>query len=253
MIETVRITKVKDESKDAKTIEFRTKMRARPGQFMMVWTPGMDEVPMSFSSVGAVSAVTVKAVGDSTKALHKLKENDLMMVRGPFGSGFSVKGKNILIVGGGIGMAGVMSLIRETKADTIIGARSADEIVMENEAKKYSENVWVSTDDGTRGFHGNAVALMKEKVAEKKYDLIAACGPEIMLYYLHNACVELNTECQLSLERYMKCGAGICGACTVDDMRVCADGPVFTCKQVTKLKEMGKFRRDPSGSKIKIT
>jgi len=123
---------------------------------------------------------------------------------------------------------------------------------MEEETKGHSKNVWISTDDGSRGFKGNAVQLMVEKMSLKKYDLVAACGPEVMLYHLHKACVDAGIECLLSLERFMKCGAGSCGSCVADGMRICADGPVFSKEQVSLLKEFGKFKRDPSGACVKI-
>jgi len=253
MNEVVKILSIRTESRDTRTFSFIFNKEAVPGQFVMVWIPGVDEIPMSLSSVGETKSITVKAIGDATNAIHGLKEGDMIGIRGPHGNGFpSCKGKNILIVGGGVGIAAVMPLIRSTGADVIIGARSADEIVLEDEAKEYSKNVWISTDDGTRGFKGNAVQLMKEKMKLRKYDLVAACGPEVMLYHLHKACVENGVECQLSLERFMKCGAGLCGSCVMDGMRVCEDGPVFCTEQASELKELGRFKRDPSGTKVKL-
>ena len=253
MSDIVRITSVRNESNDTKTFEFVWNGEAKAGQFVMVWIPGVDEIPMSLSSVGKVKSITVKAIGNATKTIHELKEGDRIGIRGPHGNGFSAdKKKNILIVGGGVGIAALMPLIRETGADTIIGARNAGEVIMEAESKRYSKNVWISTDDGSCGFKGNAVQLMKEKMGLKKYDIVAACGPEIMLYYLHSACIESGTECQLSLERFMKCGAGLCGSCVMDGMRVCEDGPVFNSEQVSALKEFGKIKLDPSGTKVKL-
>jgi dihydroorotate dehydrogenase electron transfer subunit len=253
MNEIVKITSVKKESADCKTFEFKMGGKATAGQFVMVWIPGVDEIPMSLSSVGEIKSITVKAIGDATKTLHDLKRNDHIGIRGPYGNGFKVKKKDrILVVGGGVGMAALMPLIRDTGADTVIGARNKKEIIMEDEAKKYSKNVWVSTDDGSYGFKGNAVQLMIEKLAAKKYDIVVACGPEVMLYYAHKECTEAGIECQMSLERYMKCGAGLCSSCVIDGMRICEDGPVFDCKQISKLKEFGKIKRDPSGTKVKL-
>ena len=253
MSDPVKILSVTTESKDTKTFEFLWDKNATPGQFVMVWIPGVDEIPMSLSSVGETKSITVKAIGDATKAIHKLKKGDIIGVRGPYGNGFSAdKKKKILAVGGGVGIAALMPLIRETCADTIIGARSADEIILEKTTKQFSNDVRVSTDDGSYGFKGNAVQLMKEMMNEKKYDVVVACGPEIMLYYLHKACVELNVRCQLSLERFMKCGTGLCGSCVADGIRICKDGPVLTGEQISELKEFGKIKRDPSGSVVKI-
>jgi dihydroorotate dehydrogenase electron transfer subunit len=253
MNDAVKITSVRKESADTKTLEFKMSGKATAGQFVMVWIPGVDEIPMSLSSVDDTKSITVKAIGDATKALHDVRKGGYLGVRGPYGSGFKTKKKDrILAVGGGVGIAALMPLIRETGADTVIGARNKKEVIMEEEVKKYSRNVWASTDDGSYGYHGNAVQLMKEKLAVKKYDIVVACGPEVMLYYAHKECVELGVECQMSLERYMKCGAGLCGSCVIDGMRICEDGPVFDGKQISKLKEFGKIKRDPSGAKVKL-
>jgi len=253
MNDIVRITECRTESRDTRTFGFMMKGKAKAGQFVMVWIPGVDEVPMSLSSVGDVKCITVKAIGDATRALHKLKEGSAIGVRGPYGNGFSIKnGQNVLAVGGGVGISALMPAIRAYGMDTIIGARNKAEVIMESEAKKYSKNVWVSTDDGSCGFKGNAVELTKDVMKKKKYDLVIGCGPEIMLYYLHKACVESNVDCQLSLERFMKCGAGLCGSCVMDGMRVCEDGPVFSSSQITKLKEFGRIKLDPAGSKVKL-
>ncbi|MCL2607297.1 MAG: dihydroorotate dehydrogenase electron transfer subunit [Methanomassiliicoccaceae archaeon] len=253
MSDVVRIISYRTESKDTKTFEFVWNKNVRTGQFVMIWIPGIDEIPMSVSSTKDVKSITVKAIGEATAAIHKLKEGDIMGIRGPYGNGFSInENERLLVVGGGVGVAAVMPAVRETGADMIIGAKSKDEIIMEQEARRHSKNVWVSTDDGTHGFKGNAVQLMKERITEKEYDMIIACGPEIMLYHIHKACDELNIKYQLSLERYMKCGIGLCGSCVMDGMRVCADGPVFRNEQIPMLKEFGRSKRDPSGIKIDL-
>ncbi len=93
---------------------------------------------------------------------------------------------------------------------------------------------------------------MKEKLKEKSYRYIVACGPEVMLYFTYKACEELGQDCQLSLERYMKCGAGVCGCCVMDDKRICKDGPVFTREQISQLTEFGVSKRDACGSVIRF-
>jgi len=252
MSDAVRITACKNESNDTKTFEFVYDKRSKAGQFVMVWVPGVDEVPMSLSSVGDTKSITVKAIGDATKAIHALREGDMIGIRGPYGNGFKIPEGKTLVIGGGVGTASVMPFIRETGADTIIGARTSSELIMVSEAGQYSKNVWISTDDGSAGFKGNTVELMKEKTKDTKYDTVIACGPEVMLYYIHDACSKMNIECQLSMERFMKCGAGLCGSCVMDGMRVCEDGPVFNSSEIKKLKEFGRFKRDPAGTKIKL-
>lgn len=248
MTEYVRVLDVKEENYDTKTISFELPSQARPGQFVMVWCPGMEEIPMSLSSTGRIKSISVKKIGPDTGRLHELKKGDTLSVRGPYGNGYDLApGKKYLVIGGGIGAASILPAVEETGADTIIGARSHRDIVLSDRAENASENVWYSTDDGSFGFHGNAVQLMREKLKEKEYDCIIGCGPEVMLYFLHKACVELDIDCQLSLERLMKCGAGVCGCCVMDGLRVCRDGPVFTKEQISGMKDFGVRNRDACG------
>ncbi len=248
-----KIIGVHNECYDTKTFEFQWDAKAQPGQFAMIWVPGMEEIPMSLSKTGRIKSITVKAIGESTKRLHELTINDTLRLRGPYGNGYDLKkGRRYLIVGGGVGVASIIPAVKETGADTIIGARTDKDIIMDDLATKYSSNLWISTNDGSRGFHGNAVQLMKEKCAENQYDCVIACGPEVMLYYLYKACEELDLDCQLSLERHMKCGAGVCGCCVIDDQRVCKDGPVFTREQISKMKDFGTCKRDECGRLIKF-
>jgi len=252
MSEFVKVLGITEECYDTKTIEFQMDDKAVAGQFVMVWVPGAEEIPMSLSKTGRIKSITVKAIGDSTKKLHELTVGDSMRIRGPYGHGYDLRSdKKYLIIGGGVGTASIMPAVKDTAADVIIGARSQNDIILMDRAMKYSDNVWVSTDDGSYGFRGNAVQLMRQKCTEKKYDCIIGCGPEIMLYYLHQACVELDIDCQLSLERYMKCGAGVCGCCVMDGFRVCRDGPVFTRDQISNMGEFGTSKRDECGRLVK--
>ncbi len=253
MSDVVIIESVVEEAYDTKTFRFRWSAEARPGQFIMIWVPGLDEIPMSISGIdGDVKSITVKAIGDATKRIHELVPGDRLRIRGPYGNGFDLTAGRLLIIGGGVGTAAVMPAVTATGADTIIAARSDADVIMDDIATAHSDNVWIATDDGSRGFHGNAVQLMREKVAEREYDCVLACGPEVMLYFMYKACEELGIRCQLSLERYMKCGAGVCGCCVMDDSRICRDGPVFDNDRISKLTEFGVSKRDECGRTVKF-
>lgn len=253
MSDVVTIKSVIDEAYDTKTFVFDWSAEAKPGQFIMIWIPGMDEIPMSISGITETTkSITVKAIGEATRKLHEMVPGDRLRIRGPYGNGFNLDCGEKLIIGGGVGTAAVMPAIVATGADTIIAARSDKDVIMDEVASSNSDNVWIATDDGSRGFHGNAVQLMKEKVAEKHYDCVLACGPEVMLYFTYKACQELGLKCQLSLERYMKCGAGVCGCCVMDDSRICRDGPVFNEEQISKLTEFGVSKRDECGRIVKF-
>lgn len=253
MTDFVKIIGVNDECYDTKTFEFRMDAKAYPGQFVMVWVPGMEEIPMSLSKTGRIKSITVKKIGPDTERLHQLTIGDTLRVRGPYGNGYHIeRNKDYLVVGGGVGAASILPAVKESRGDVIIGARTKDDIILADRAMKYADEIWFSTDDGSFGFHGNAVQLMKEKCAQKEYDCILACGPEVMLFFLHKACTELGIPCQLSLERHMKCGAGVCGCCVMDGLCVCKDGPVFTGEQISGMDDFGNAKRDTSGRKVNL-
>ncbi len=252
---TVRITSRTEEAEGVVTLRFDWDAPASPGQFIMVWIPGVDEVPMSLSYLGDRKGITVKNIGEATKALTSLQVGDMIIVRGPYGHGYRIPKGKILVVGGGTGMASLlpaMERIAAVDVHTAIGARNEKELLFEGRAKKTSSNVRVSTDDGSKGLHGNAVQLAKEMMAETKYDLVIGCGPEKMLFYLHQLCLEKNIPSQMSLERYMKCGGGLCGSCAIDGKRVCREGPVFSGDELREMKEFGKQRRDECGGRLKL-
>lgn len=255
MSDVVRIKRVVQECYDTKSFVFDWDAPANPGQFVMVWVPGIDEIPMSLSlTEWKEKRITVKAIGEATRRLHELKEGDPLRIRGPYGNGFdlsSVHGE-MLIIGGGVGTAAVLPAIRATRMDAIIAARSSRDIILSDEARESSKHLEIATDDGSLGFHGNAVQLMRRMFEEKRYDCVVACGPPVMLKFTYEACVELGADCQLSLERYMKCGAGVCGCCVMDDRRVCRDGPVFSREQISGLSEFGVSRRDECGRLIRF-
>ena len=245
----VKINSIEDTNAYSKTIRFDWNVFARPGPFIMVWAPGMEEIPLSLSSVDEEKSITFKIVGRDTEFLSKLKEGDRIRVRGPYGNGYDLSAERILVVGGGIGIAPITPVLKERRVDAIFAARDAAEVSYADPiGKKYCDNHWICTDDGSMGEHCNAVEMVKKVLTEHEYDQIIACGPEVMLYFLLKFCNEEGIECQMSLERYMKCACGVCGACMIDELRVCADGPVFTSEQISKLKDFGTGRRDACGT-----
>jgi dihydroorotate dehydrogenase electron transfer subunit len=111
--------------------------------------------------------------------------------------------------------------------------------------------VFVSTDDGTKGYKGYASDLAKNILSKEKFDAVYTCGPETMMKSLLSSCKTI--PLQASLERYMKCSIGICGQCCIGNgLRVCADGPIFSGKILQQVKDFGLYRRDPAGRKIPI-
>ncbi len=250
------VVEARPEAEGVTTLRFDMKGRATPGQFVMVWMPRVDEIPMSLSYVDGIKGVTVREVGPATKALVSLKAGDRLGVRGPFGRGFRIKPGRTLVVGGGTGIAAVLPAaerVADRKAvDVVLGARTAGELFFEDRAKGCSGNVRISTDDGSRGLKGSAVELASKMVRRHEYTSVLACGPEAMLASLLPLCSDEGLECQFSLERYMKCAVGLCGSCAIDGRRVCRDGPVFSGVELRKLRDFGRFRRDGAGLRIEM-
>ena len=254
--EVVEIKEVMAEGKGITTLRFELDRTARPGQFFMVWVPGVDEVPMSVSYTGKVKGITVRDIGTATKALSSLKAGDRIGIRGPYGHGFTMPKGKYLVVGGGTGIAAIMPAVEMANdpgiVDVALGARNESEIIFEERAEKASNHVHVSTDDGTRGFHGTVVAMVDEMLTKHEYNQVIACGPEKMMYYLLQICKKHGVESQMSLERFMKCGSGLCGSCAIDGKRVCADGPVFYGREIADMLEFSKAKRDEAGRIVKL-
>ena len=256
------IKRIVEETPTVKTYyfpwEFDEGVNLSPGQFMMVWN-FQDEKPMSISSIDPVNGeigISVKMVGPFTQSLHKLRENDHLGLRGPYGSGFEIAGSRVLAVGGGIGMAPVAAFTREAflrgvQVDVITAATTQSEILFAEFLEEVGATVFPTTDDGSHGFCGFATELAEKLIKENKYDLVVACGPEIMMKKLSLISEENQIPSQFSLERYMKCALGICGQCCVDDVgwRICVEGPVFWGDQLKLISEFGKYHRDASGVK----
>jgi len=255
-LEIAPIVEVVREVHHTSTFRFRASFDGKPGQFVMVWIPGRDEVPMALSYLGELKGITVRAYGEATKALMGFKPGDLIGVRGPYGNTFRLEGKRVLCVAGGVGIASLIAPIEAfheagAEVSTVLAARTADELIFEERTEAAGE-VHLATDDGSRGFHGFAPALAKKVMDAHRFDMVAACGPEAMMKAVVDHCRTKGVPCQASLERFMKCGIGICDACVLDDWLVCRDGPVFTGEQLAESHDFGKFRRDESGRRIPL-
>lgn len=243
----VTITTILEETPTVRTFVFDELFNFRPGQFCMVWVPGVDEIPMAFS---AANAITVMKAGDATAAMFALSVGDTIGIRGPFGNGFRPEGKT-LAVGGGIGVTPLFPLAATGEVDTfVLGARTAEELVFPEELAGLTD-LKIATDDGTRGYHGFVTGIL-DQLDLAGYDCICVCGPELMMKGILDRLVALGIEGrgQFSLHRYMKCGVGVCGSCCIDHagLRVCRDGPVFS-GDVIRDSEFAHHHRGASGRK----
>lgn len=241
------------EAKGIKTFVFHGDLEFQPGQFVMAWLPRIDEKPLGIWRMKKGEfRLTVSAVGDFSQKFSEQKVGDQVGIRGPLGHGFSIlENKKIVLVGGGFGVAPLLGLAeRATNCEVhfLIGARSKNLIFGEKYAKKFGK-VLLSTNDGSCGEKCFATDLLEKVLVEQKIDKVFSCGPELMMKRVAEICQEKNVDCELSLERYMKCGIGICGSCAMDDSGWCAcsDGPVIDGAQALKSGEFGKYHRDSVG------
>mgnify|MGYP006287357779 CR=1 FL=1 len=263
----VKIIENNKENEKIRTLIFDLdNIKPRSGQFFMVWIPGVDEIPMSISSIDNDSgrySITVAAVGEATKALCEKKKDDFIGIRGPFGNGFSLpsKEKKVSVIGGGVGFACVHPLISEVKKNgnelhVINAARTESELLFHDkylDEYEFGKNYFTSTDDGTCGEKCFGHELLLKLLSEENMDIdiIYTCGPELMMKQILNVCNEKEIDLQASLERMMRCGNGICGLCSLDPQgwMVCKDGPVFSGTQLNQVTEFGRYHRDLSGTK----
>ena len=258
------IERVVDETPTVRTLYFHDPVLANvlPGQFAMVWIPGVNELPMSvmISENDEKSGFTVRKRGESSTALYNLQVGQQIGVRGPYGNFFDIKDGEILLIGGGTGLVPLMRLIKFSK-DTnkitlLMGSQTKEEVFFEDMAK----NSWLCndlncisvTEDGSYGEKGYVTDVLEKLLEENTYDAIYTCGPELMMYKVVKLANEKGIFVQASLERMMKCGVGICGSCCVNEDLVCRDGTVFDGQHLAKNSEFGHFERTKSGILEKI-
>ena len=216
----------------------------KPGQFVMVWIPGVDEKPYTISHHSPDRfGITVEAKGIFSKKAVSLGPGDKIGIRGPFGNGFNMGSdyKRVAVVAGGCGMAPLAPLVEAFQAGNgpeillIQGARSKSFLLYPD---RFTANVEICTDDGSKGYKGFVTDILVQKIKELSaacvpgFDMVYACGPEIMMAKVFDLCEAHGIPCQVSLERYMRCGFGVCGACVCGHAVVCKDGPVFGSKDL---------------------
>lgn len=206
-------------------------MDARPGQFVMAWLPGVDEKPFSLMDAEPLT-FAVAAVGPFTETVSQLEPGGRLWLRGPFGRGFDLRGKRLLLVAGGYGAAPLAYLarvgVRGGKLVTaLIAARTLELLLLADHFAGLGCKVLTCTDDGSDGHCMLADEAASHALDQNAYDGIYACGPAPMLDALERLARERGLPAQLSREAYMRCGIGVCGSCTCGDLLVCRDGPVF--------------------------
>jgi dihydroorotate dehydrogenase electron transfer subunit len=269
----IKIKKVIVETPFVKTFIFEHKLGAKPGQFVNLWLPRIDEKPMSVAYCDNKEFwVTMFAVGPFSKKMHTLKAGDLVGVRGPYGHGFTFKkGQRLVMMAGGYGAAPLYNLTVQAvkagcKIDFVIGVRSKEHLLYVSRLKKLKNvKIHIASGDGSVGIKGyNTLILEKLLAGHKaakgasgkaaKIGCVYTCGPEMMMKTVSDLCWAAKVPAQISIERYMKCGFGVCGQCCVDESgeRMCTEGPVVDNAKARKIPEFGKYHRDSVGRVIKF-
>jgi sulfhydrogenase subunit gamma (sulfur reductase) len=230
----------------------------KPGQFVQVSVLGAGEVPISVCSSPTEDGyfeLCVRKIGLVTGAMHSLKEGDEFGIRGPYGNGFSmeqVKGRDLLFVAGGIGLAPLRSVIKYVfdnrddygRVTILYGARTKEDIVFVEElhqwGKEDSIEVLMTIDRPQEGWDGRVgvvTTLFREVRHPASYKALV-CGPAIMIHFAIKELLDLGLKEEdiiTTLERHMKCGVGKCGHCYIGGKYVCTDGPVFTYAQLNAM------------------
>ncbi|HYG84878.1 MAG TPA: FAD/NAD(P)-binding protein [Azospirillum sp.] len=231
----------------------------RPGQFNMVYTFGVGEVPVSISGDpddASVLVHTIRSVGKVTEALGRLGPGDTVGIRGPFGTPWPVEtayGHDVVFVAGGVGLAPLRPAIHRVLAERarfgnvliLYGARTPEDILFPKELQSWRGRFDVSvhvTVDRVTGNWGGKVGVVTNLIKSGGFDRHHAtafvCGPEVMMRYAAEALVERGVAREsvwLSMERNMKCAVGFCGHCQFGPTFVCRDGPVYRYDALEKL------------------
>lgn len=258
-----RIICIREETPDVKTFRFsapdgRRPFSPLPGQLGMISVLGVGEGMFSITAVGEnYIESSIKKCGKVTDALHELSVSDEVGIRGPYGNHFpfeECRGKDILFIGGGIGLAPVRSFIRYAlehradygKIDILYGARSVDDLVFKEDLFETwsvfpNTKVHVTVDRGSPEWNGNVGFVppyLEECAFSPENRTAVLCGPPIMI----KMCLESLSKMGFSdeqivttLEMKMQCGVGKCGRCNLGGKLICTDGPVFTLAELRKL------------------
>jgi len=236
----------------------------RPGQFMMISIPGVGEAPFSISSTPTRPGLLefcIRRVGTLTEALFKLKENSTIYVRGPYGNGFPIecmKGKDIIIVAGGLGAAPLRSVLlyildnRDEFGRVVYlhGARTPKDMLFRDEFMELKlrddVEVYLTVDKDDTGEWTENIGVVTKlfkfvKDINPENTCGVVCGPPVMYKFVIAEFLKLKVpknQILMTLERRMKCGIGKCGHCAIEYIYTCIDGPVFTYWDVLHMKEL---------------
>lgn len=235
----------------------------RAGQFIELTVPGVGEAPFtpsSRSSVKDMMEITVMKVGRVTEEIHKLKKGDIVGLRGPLGIGYPIKefeGKEILVVGGGCGLAPIRALMYELFEDVGRfkkvfyrgGCKTPQDFLFKNEINLWKEehkgvDIRLTVDKGDESWKENVgvvTTIMDGLNMDVKNGIAIVCGPPIAMKYATMKLLDMGFRDEgiyLSMEKNMSCGIGKCGHCRIGIYYACKDGPVFQYSKIKNFPEI---------------
>lgn len=252
----VPVTDRVTETPSTVTLRFPYSPIASPGQFVMVWLPGDDELPMSLSYTdGSSKGVTIKAMGGTSRRVQTIRAGTLLGIRGPYGNRFDLSPARILVVSGGSGAAVLAPAAEQARAagrsvTVALGATRAPELLFQGRFRQMGARVEVATDDGSEGARGFVTGVAERLLASEPFDAVWTCGPEVMMQKVIASAHARSVPVFCSMERHMKCALGMCDACSLGPYHVCVDGPVFPAERLMKVADFGRFHRDSSGRRV---
>lgn len=259
--QTLPIAAIREENASLRTFTLNAELNAEPGQFLMLTIFGQGEKPFSILDVDDNSvSMTIKNIGPFTSRLFEMEVGDLVSIRGPYGKTFSSCMGDVLMVGGGFATpplrfqakklrdAGVNHLVN------INGARTQDDLLYVDDFRILCHESHVATDDGSLGTHGTSVDVMEAVLKEQTFDQIYISGPEKMMKAAVSVAKRYNLPFEVNLERYMKCGVGICGSCVMDPtgLILCMEGPIIDDATLDTLEDFGTAHRGKTGRKTAL-
>jgi len=259
-----KVEKVITETSNIKTFILKPEREFafKTGQFIELSLPGVGEAPFTPSSNPSAKErleVTIMKVGMVTERLHNINEGVEVGIRGPYGYGYPLeefKGREIYVVGGGVGLAPLRSFLLSLLNDAgsykkIVlryGAKTPQDIMYKEEVKTWSKNgkidVALSVDKGDGSWKGNVgvvTTILNKKDVDVKDAVTIVCGPPVMMKFATFKLLELGFKEEniyLSMEKNMSCGVGKCGHCRLGEFYVCKDGPVFTYNRIKHIPEI---------------
>ncbi|MBM3254131.1 MAG: oxidoreductase [Candidatus Omnitrophica bacterium] len=230
------------------------------GQFIELSLNGSGEAPFTPSSDPGIKEkidITIMSVGRLTSKLHQLQKGEVLGIRGPYGKGYPLnefKGKNILIVGGGVGLAPLRSLIYSLLSDTTFykkiylhyGAKTPQDIIYKDQINTWKSKIDIElsvdkADDIWKGRVGVVTTLLNDFKEDINNTISIVCGPPIMMKFTTFKLLDIGFKpsgIYLSMEKNMSCGIGKCGHCRIGRYYVCKDGPVFTYDKIKDMHDL---------------